>query len=426
MASSAPARPASARTLAAGMAVQALGAAATLLTGLLIAYAAGPEAQAHYGLLRTTADLLLALALLGLPQSLVHAIHQQGLSPSRAAHASWRYAAVWLALIVVVAALWNGLAALWPAAALPGWIADWRTQVALALCVAGWLVQGLWRVLVLCVGDALSFAWASVLPSLTLLAAVALALALGAEGVAWPFLVSGLASALFAHAHLQPLRMLPAWRRGGALPWSTLAAGGALASAQAAALALQPWLTLLLLRRAGAEAAEVGCFVFAMLVHQAFTLPASFAAPLLLERVSRARAAGERHAPGRWLLPLLALVAAAAVAAALLLPWGLPRAFGPAYDAAVKACIWMAVSGPFVVAGRLAVAVLLGQGAFGAAAWHAAARCIAVAAAVGAALALRPGDRAAAAALAWLATEALLCALAVWLARMARRTEAMA
>ena len=72
-------------TLWAGVAVQALGALATLCIGIVIAGWQGPAAQGQYGLVRSTADLVLALALFGLPQSLVHAINQQRAEPGRAA-----------------------------------------------------------------------------------------------------------------------------------------------------------------------------------------------------------------------------------------------------------------------------------------------------------------------------------------------------
>jgi O-antigen/teichoic acid export membrane protein len=114
-------------------------------------------------------------------------------------------------------------------------------------------------------------------------------------------------------------------------------------------------------------------------------------------------------------LPASAFTVAVALSVALLLPWVVPSAFGAAYTGAVPACIWMAISGPFVVAGRLSVAVLLGQGAFRAAARHALARSLAVPVAVAMLLAAMPGERAAAAALAWLLVEAAAVALGAWL-----------
>ena len=401
------------RVFALGMTVQAFGAVATFATGVAIAWAMGPEAQGRYGVLRATADLLLAVALFGLPQSFVHAIHQRGASPALLARASARYGAVLLLL-------WSVLAV----AVLPLASTRDRSWVVLALgfAVCGWLVQGLWRTLVLVLGDPVRFAWASVLPALTLLAAVLLMLAFDLPSFEWALAASGLASVLLAGCQLRPLSELPAWRQGGAVALPGLAASGLLAMAPIVALTLQPWITLVLLQRAGTGDDAIGWFVFASLVQQAFALPATFVAPLLLERVSRAVGAGASYPLRPW-IPLLGLTVAGALAAALLLPWLVPFVFGVDYEAAVPACILMAVSGPFVVAGRFVAAVLFGRGAFRSSAFHALARSLALPAAVTLALVAMPADPPAAAASAWLVVEVAMCAFGAWLAvRHAGRT----
>ncbi len=286
--------------------------------------------------------------------------------------------------------------------------------MALGLTVCGWLVQGLWRVLVLVLGDPLGFAWATVLPALTLFAAVLFTLARDSQHFEWALAASGVASVLFAGWQLRALRVQPAWRQGGPVPLTGLVVKGALATAPTIALALQPWLTLVLLQRAGAGDREIGWFVLANLVQQALTLPVSFAAPLVMERVSRAEGAGKRYAVTRW-LPMLAATIVGALLAVLLMPRLVPIIFGTVYHAAVPACIWMAVSGPFVVAGRLVLAVLLGKGAFHAGALHALARSLAVPLVLIPALVLMPTDRPAAAALAWLVVEVAAFALCAWL-----------
>jgi O-antigen/teichoic acid export membrane protein len=397
------------RVFALGMMVQAFGAVATFATGVAIAWVMGPEAQGRYGVLRAAADLLLALALFGLPQSLIHAIHQQGASPAPLARASARYGAVLLLLWSLAVLSVAGLP-------LSAWQDRSWTLLALGFAVCGWLVQGLWRMLVLVLGDPLRFAWASVLPALTLLATVLVMLAFEVPRFEWALATSGVASVLLARWQLRTLSGLPAWRQGGAVPLSGLAASGVLAMAPTVAVALQPWLTLMLLQRAGAGDDAIGWFVFASLVQQVFALPASFVAPLLLERVSRAARTGASYPVRPW-LPVLGLTVAGALLAALLMPWLVPVAFGAAYEAAVPACIWMAISGPFVVAGRFVAAVLFGRGAFRSAAFHALVRSLAVPAAVMLALVVMPTDRPAAAALAWLVVEVATFAFGAWLAR---------
>lgn len=393
------------RVFALGMVVQALGAAATFATGLVIAWQLGPAAQGLYGQIRTTADLLLALALFGLPMSVVNAVHRQRVSPARLARACAWYGGGLLAVWVVAAML---------VPATPGWISGPWALIALGLTVCGWLVHGLWRVLVLVLGDSLRFALASAAPAMTLLAAVLVALMLGSQRFEWSLAASGACSVLFVAWQLRKLRRRPAWGKGGPVSLSALVGGGALAAAPTVALTLQPWLTLVLLERAGAAVEEIGWFVLACLFQQAFALPASFVAPLLLERVSRTPDA-RNHFPVRRWFPPLAVTAAAAALVAPLLPWLVPLAFGPEYEAAVPACIWMTISGPFVVAGRFAMAVLQGQGAQRAASACALARALAVPVAVGLALAAVQVGRPAAAALAWLVIEAAAFVLAAWL-----------
>ncbi|MEO7243646.1 MAG: hypothetical protein ABIX12_00625, partial [Rubrivivax sp.] len=401
---------ASARDWAASVAVQALGAAATLATGLLIAGVFGPQAQGRYGLVRSTADVFLALALFGLPQSMVQAVHRQGVSAAGLERAAVRYGGGMLLS-------WIGVALLLAIAPIPWppWLDGPIALAALGVGVCGWLVQGLWRALVLCRGGALLFAWSSLLPALTLLVATAFLLAAGSVRFEWALAASGIASVALANVQLRRLRHHEDWGPGAPAQLSRLARSGALAMAQTLALALQPWLTLLLLRRFDADTEQLGYFVFAALVQQLFALPASFLSPLVLARISREPDAGGRAVVRRG-VPLLAGAVAAACIAAALVPWAVPRAFGAAYDAAVPACIWMALGGPFVIASRLAVSVLLGQGAFRASAWHAGVRAFATVGCVTAALAAPVAQPATAAAIAWVAVEALSLAAAIgWL-----------
>lgn len=404
------------RDLALGMFVQASGAAATFATGVVIAWAMGPVSQGRYGLMRTAAELLLMVALLGLPQSLVHAIHHEGASPSLLARACGRYG-LWLLL----ASVGGALLLLVPLPGSPSARGQPLVVLALAIAVCGWLVQGLWRALVLVVGGPLQFAWTSVLPALTLFVAVVAAVVLDSQKFEWAMAASGVASLLLAAWQLRILRQRQAWRAGNEVRLSGLAVRSVLAMTQTVAFALQPWLTLMLLQLFGAGADVVGLFVFASLVQQAFVVPASFMAPLLMERVSRAAGAGASYSLRQW-LPMVAWAAGAAVVVALLLPWGVPAAFGAEYEAAVPACVWMAISGPFVVSGRLVAAVLFGRGAFRASALQAMSRAVAVPLAVVLALGAMPHDRPMAAAMAWAIVEAFVFGLgAVLVVREVRK-----
>ena len=387
--------------LMAAMAVQGAGAAATFAVGIAIAAWQGPVAQGHYGIVRSTADLLLALALFGFPQGLVDALNRRGANAEALARLALRYAGALAALgLALPAAL--ALAGRLPA----GWLSGPLAWAALLVGSAGWVVQQLLRAFVLCRASALRFAWVSVAPALTLLLAVAVLLAVGSARHEFALLASGIASAALALFELRRLREHRDWHAGGAVPLHSLLRDGGHAFSQSAALALQPWLTLWLLQRQGVAPSQIGEFVFAAYVFQAFALPTTFVAPLLFARISRAAGAGLDFAARAIVLRVVALSAAAALALAVLLPWLVTAWFGPRYAGAVAACIVLALGGPLVVANRLGVSVLFGRGRFAAASWHAAVRALTLPPALWAASHDGRVGPVGGAALAWVAVEA--------------------
>jgi len=353
------------------MAIQTLGALCSFGIGMGIALGYGPEVQGHYGLVRTAADLLLALALYGLPQSLVHAMNHEGAQPAWLARLCNRYAALLLLLALAVC----GALAIDRDRLPQGFGGPWLL-LALLVGAIGWTLQGLQRVFVLCRGGPWQFAWLSITPAWTLAIGVAVVLAAGSRQFEWAVLGSGLASVALGAWQLRGLRRQAFWQRGTALPARRLLGTGAHAFAQAASVAFQPWLTLSLMRQAGADVADLGHFVFASYVYQTFALPAAFLAPQLFARISAASGAGRRYAAFRHLRRGLWAVSVACGLCALLLPIGLTRVFGPDYAPTVVACVLLALCGPLVMLNRLGVSVLLGRGRFGTASAHALLRAL--------------------------------------------------
>ena len=93
----------------------------------------------------------------------------------------------------------------------------------------------------------------------------------------------------------------------------------------------------------------------------------------------------------------------------------MPALFGAAYAPAVAACVWLALSGPLVVANRLGVSVLLGRARFRATSAHALLRALLVPLVVSACLMFEPRRAITAAAFAWWLVEALCAgALLLW------------
>jgi O-antigen/teichoic acid export membrane protein len=395
-------------TLWAGVAVQALGALATLCIGIVIAGWQGPAAQGQYGLVRFTADLVLALALFGLPQSLVHAINQQRASPAVLLGWSVRYAAALLALALLVGAL----SSLANRSLLPSWLQSRWALTALLAGSVGWVLHGLQRALVLSLGDDLQFAWLSAAPALTLLMAVAVLVLSGRSEFEWALLASGLACACIGFWQTRSLSARGASERAEAPRLRALLSGGMHAFAQTLALTLQPWLSLQLMRLHGVDSAQLGQFVFAGYVYQAFALPASFIAPLLFARVSRATGKGRHFAVGPRLWRVLCLTTLVAVAVAASLPSVVPVLFKGDYAAAAWACAWMALCGPTLVFNRLGVSVLMGRGHFAAANKHAVCRALVLPLAMELCWAAGVSDAVSAAALSWFLVEGI-CAIAM-------------
>ena len=347
------------RALHATLAIQGLGSAATLLLGLLIAWSQGPQAQGHYGVVRSTADLLVAITLLGLPQGMVHLLNHERVRPQALQAGLTRY-------VCAVAALGLVLILSCDLGVLPEGLRQPGAALALAAGVAGWTVQALQRSFVLCMGSTAAFSWLTAAPALTLLAAVLALLACGSHRYEWAVAASGAASALWGAALVAPLRAQPAWRQGAALPWRKLLAFGGHSTVQTVSLALQPWLALSLLQRLSAAPVELGWFVLAGYVHQLFALPANFVMPLLMARASKAAGSGQAYDVSHGMRVVGVLSLLSGVAVATMLPIGVPLMLGEDYRPAVAACVCMAVAGPAVMMGRLASAQMLGRGHFAA------------------------------------------------------------
>lgn len=343
------------RSLHATMAVQALGSLSTLLMGLLIAWFQGPQAQGHYGVVRSTADLMVAIALLGLPQGVVYLLNHERVSPQLVYAALSRYVgAAGLLGVVMVASHAFGF--------LPEGLREPGAVFALAAGVAGWVVHGLQRAFVLCLGSTAAFSWLTAAPALTLLAAGILLLAGGSDRYEWALAASGAASVMWGASLVRRLRSQPSWRQGTDLRWNKLLSFGGHSTIHTVSMALQPWLALWLLQQFGATPAELGWFVLASYVLQLFALPANFAMPLIMARASKATGVGRSYDLSRPMRDIWALVLIGGFAVAAAMPVGVPLLLGEAYRPAIAACVWMAAAGPAVFIGRLATALLLGRG----------------------------------------------------------------
>ncbi|MCW5611175.1 MAG: hypothetical protein KIS83_10905 [Rubrivivax sp.] len=347
-------------TLRGTVAVQSLGSVATLVTTFLIAWMLGPLAQGHYAWLRASADLLLALALLGLPQGIVHLLGRHRTRPE----AAWRIvmrcvaplAAAGLALAVAIDAGW--LALPWQGPGGPP-VTAWLFAVG----VLGWVLHALQRAFLLCLSSTATFSWLTTAPALILLAAVALQARAGSSAWEWALAASGLASAGLGAVLLGRATRQPAWRQGEAASGTELLRASGHAFWHVVAMSLQGWIALMLLQMLGGGARELGWFTLALQVQLLWVLPAAYVVPLIHARVSAAAGDGTRApALGQPLAAAGVVASLAAAVVAAMLPWVLPATLGERYEGAVAASVCMALGGPAAMLGRLGGALLLGAG----------------------------------------------------------------
>jgi O-antigen/teichoic acid export membrane protein len=386
--------------------VQCIGAVASFVITMSIAALQGPAAQGAYGLVRTGADLIVALGLFGLPQGMVHLINRMDVRPALLDGWLMRYSAALLGLVLVVGALaYAGIGQ----ALVPRWLESPLSVLAMGIGCLGWVAQGLQRIFVLCRGSSLRFAWLTAFPAMALLVGVFAQIGVGSHRYEWAVAFSGVASVLFGEWQMRHLRRDPRWRQGATAPARKLVTSGTQGFAQVMSMALQPYLSLVLMQWWGASLDEIGWFVFAGSVFQAFALPAGYASPMIFARLSEAKASGTNRAVVRtmWMVGGATLVAG--VVAALALHRLVPFAFGPSYRNAGLTCAIIALAGPAILMSRLGTAVLLGLGRYALCSGLAMVRIVATPLCMIAAWTTLPLDRSSGAAAGWLLAEVVYC-----------------
>lgn len=351
--------------------IQAVGSAATAAAAVLVASQLGLAAQGEFGLLRSWSDVLVMLAVFGLPQGLLHLQYREGVPVAALRHWIGRYLGGLAALAAVVIAL--GLAT--PLLAdLPH-----RAQ-ALVLVAAAPLAAAhlLWRSLTLRTVGVVPYAAVTAAPALLVLAGLLPYVAAGwRSGFEWVLLgaaaLSALASGLLARraAATDALASpMPGWSHRQL--WSVSLQTGV----QSVLTAASPAALMSLASLLGATLAQVGVISLGLQLYQVFAVAAVYAAPLVYDRAARS----ERRPDGRQLIALLRqriglapLVAGAA--AALFGPWLLAQAWPAVADVAPMLTL-MAVAGALALGVRLLSTLQQARGEFTLLSLQAAARLI--------------------------------------------------
>ena len=398
------------------VAIQAAGSAATVASALLVASQMGLAAQGEFGLLRSWNDALVSLAVVGLPQGLLHMQYRE--SVPVAALRSWvgRY----LASLATVFAVLAG-AAWWVLPMAPfstAFVRHPSTVIALAGAVALGAAHLLWRSLALREIGVVRYAAITAAPALLLLLAlVPVGMAGRAGGFVWALFAAAAISATASGLMVRRIGRLTATAPSGFPRWSRhrLWSVSAETGAQGVLTALSPALMLSIAGWLGAPLAEIGAVSLGLHVYLVFGVASAYVAPMVYDRAARAEQTPSTRQLVHWVrqrarAPLLLALGAAALLALLLIRWLWPAGAG-----SLVLLSAMAVAGVLSMAVRLIVTLLLARGAFRPVTVQAVVRLLATAG--GTALLMQIWSATLAAPLALAFTELLLLGWLLWLVR---------
>lgn len=388
------------------VAIQAAGSAATFCAALLVSWQLGLPAQGEFGLLRTWTDAGVTLAVLGVPQALLHMQYREAVPVAALRPWVLRYVAVLVGIVAVLMLL----AWLWWPAGMP------RRPLVLVAAAAVPLAAAhlLWRSLALRDVGVVAYAVLTAAPAmLVLLGLVPLCLVGWREGLAWVLFGAAVVSALGSGWLVG--RQAKGTVDTSIAPWSRRAlwAVSVETGGQSVLTALSPALVLATAGVLGASLAQIGVVSLGLHVYQLFGIAATYIAPMVYDRAARA----DRPMSGGELLALLRADATPRVllglVALVLLAGGLMPLLWPAGVASLLLVAAMAGAGVLSMAVRLLVTLLLARGAFRPLTLNALGRVLI---ATGATIALmRAVPATVAVPLALLLTEIVMCA---WLLRL--------
>lgn len=394
------------RAVAWNVLVQAVGPASAFLTVLVIARLGGASDQGRYAEYKAWVDLLVALGCFGFPQGFVYVINKVGASAPALARWSRLYALAFVPLagFATVAGIHFG----WVSGS-SGLRGD---SVVLLTLAAGLLVlHGLWRGVYLTHDAGVSFAVFTILPALSLMLVVTVALASGWHSFEWMIMAATLPAIAVATGMMRPLlRRSSVMGEFRSQPWRPLLSNGLHSFVQAMLMALQPVIAYRMVRMLGGEADDVGFLNVGLLLVQGLSVPISMVAPLLFARWTASGDAGLMERLHGLTTRALLVGAGAGLLLAGIASALVPALFGPAYAAAVRPTQLLLLIVPLVCHARVIAPALHARGRPGINTAAAVLRILALW--VGAAgLGLAMFNRVTAIAVAWVVAEAIAAAV---------------
>jgi len=336
------------RQLLVSFGVQGAGAAAVLLSTLLLGMRLGPEVQGAFSRLKAEVEFVAAFAMLGLPQALFFHVKSGGLG----LRAALRWALGCAVLALPVGALYGALRH-----AQDGTAAIALLGLAVALMVAHGQLRALLLVRDRTTWFNLMTAWPQALVLAGVVVVVGVAGRDGASVRGWLALFA-LAFGTAAVVSWARLRRAADDATPGRIGWRELGHYGAAAwltaaLSTAAVLLVQRWV------ESAQGGAALGRFTMAMTLVQVPLTPISYAAPLLLRRwMEQPGARASRRAAAM----VFALIAGAALAAAALATRWPDLGLGAAYAGATAALAVLLAGGAAEAASRVLTVQASAQG----------------------------------------------------------------
>lgn len=257
--------------------LQALGSVATVMAAVVVTWRFGLSAQGEFALWRTWIDAASATLVFGLPQGLLHLMYREGFDEVTL----WTWSMRWLLRLVATA----GLLALLILVLGGRWGIPAYESATLAATVPAGVACLLWRSLILRRRGVLAFAVATAMPALSILVGVTLLAGLALP----PAFVPVLGAAWWCSAVV--VGRLARVRGGGLAHSMTMPRSlwqvSSHAWLQAASAAVLPAMLLSVSSLQGQSAVQVGVMSLGLHIYQLFSVMATYAAPMIYDRLAR-------------------------------------------------------------------------------------------------------------------------------------------
>jgi len=343
--------------------VQASSSAAVVAAALLVASQMGLAAQGEFALLRSWSDALVTIAVLGLPQGLLHLTYRDAVPIAVLGQWVRRYVLVLFVLCATVGAC------------VVFWAMDHRTGPALSVATAGLIAASvpfaaahtLWRSLLLRHAGAIRYAFITAIPAWLILIGLLPVCHLGLrDALAWPLLGSAVGAAVISGVLVQRAGRNQPAAVSASLGWSrqTLWRVSIETGAQNVLIALSPAMVMSCATWAGASLAQIGAVSLGLHVYQLFGVGAAYLAPMFYDRVARTGSVMTNRQLRHRLLDLATWQSGVGIVTACAVALLVVRLLWPKDADSWALLMLMALAGILSMAVRLLITLMLARGVF--------------------------------------------------------------